>query len=606
MSAEKPLANQPESSPEQEEQPVNPENLEQQTPEEETPGQQTPERQPEEVYKNIADTYIDSYAGDISDEERANLQANILERIKNIQVSTKDELVKEYESIIAGLKHYAESRKEAETPVAEAEAQNVAETEPEEGASPEQVGDELTPADKKRNFVMRALIGANRWTGGKILMAQSWISEKRAKNANKYIQQEGESDEEYDKRMRRVGTRVNLAVVAIGGAFLGYQAARHLGLDLNPFDNGGAGNSGDKKAEGQPPIDGDTNHDGKLDPNELLELSNASHRAETDFLNTNGRHGNDFNDISGDELKNSAENLPPGYDALMDQYNASPRELAAQLDQFRDLGIKFPDDIAELNRQPGEEYTAYVDRITDAMHNNQGLHDQAVQFAGDQLADKKAVPLDSPYRSAYIEPDGKGGYIVKWDDYVESPDPNDQIIMLGDGKGIRLPCGQPIELIPQEAPAPAAPIYYEQQPAGQGGAPVENPGGQGGETPSNPGHPETPVNPPTPGPETPVTPDDQKDWSKVPNLDGVTPLPLDQDTTPLTDQPTPGDNGTSSPDFQPGAPNSTPGTDTGPDVSAPGATPGNNTETGNNPEPGMNNNGGDKPQPNGTFDDNNL
>ncbi len=556
---------------------------------EQAPGQKTPERQSDETYAGIASEYINSYAGKIDENDRAQLHSEVVEHIKNIDVQTQDELVAAYGEIIDGLKQYAYAR--GLTPEVDAQHGVAADTQERPVAESTETApegeSEDDEAEPKKKYTWRQK--ARMLLGLPSLAVATFYSRE-----NKFVRQAEESEEEYDARMKKqkwYSVAGGVAIAAVFGAAKAYTAMKGIehstGVSLSDHVGDGTGGSAH---DSDTTIDGDTNFDGHLDESELAALSHAE---ESNFIDNNGRQGNDFNDISGEKLRSTMldengevvdnPNVPAGFDALMDQYNASPRELGAQLDQFRDAGIQFPEELSELNRQPGEEYTAYIDRITEAMHGNQELHDNAVQFAADQLIGKEAVSLDGPYRSAYLVEDGQGGYQVYWDERVESPDSNDQIIMLDDKRGIRLPCGQPIELLPQESPVPM----------GIGGAPAvsvegyvpsahttpynpEEPGTGGGNPPGEPNEPNEPGEPNEP--EEPGEPNDGKQWDKQIDT-GMTPLGVTEQTEDFATS----GNGTDSPSIngteQPGSAN--------PNTTAEGAVRGTG-ETGGTPETDLN------------------
>ena len=139
--------------------------------------------------------------------------------------------------------------------------------------------------------------------------------------------------------------------------------------------------------------------------------------------------------------------------------------------------------------------------------------------------------MPNHYRSSWIDENGK----VHWDDEVRTADPDDKIINLGNGKGIRLPCGQPVELIPEtqgSAPAPAGTVATTSAPT------ESHPGNPG--NPTQPTNPEGPVNPPTPEQPNPPTPEN-------PN-----PEPPAPEEPPILDSKNEADNINANPNLQPG------------------------------------------------------
>ncbi|MBH1980873.1 hypothetical protein I8H89_05135, partial [Candidatus Saccharibacteria bacterium] len=490
---------------------------------------------------------------------------------------------------------------------------------------------------KKLSRLARLLI----WPSIKITQAHGYLQSRSEKSLAKRNeakeQRDGESDEDYARRIRFHKIRGGITEAAILGAATAAMiiTKSHSWDNVLPFLGDGSGNSGDLAA-GPGVADKDSGGSGAgaevnaLNPEQLAQLSR---QGETDFLATNGRVNHDFNDISGAELQNGQghEGLFPGYDALMDQYDKSPHMLGAQLDQMHELGVVFPDNLGELNRLPGEPYDAYIDRVSDLMHNNSELHDNATKFTGEWLAENKAAPQDlvGDYQSAFIVPDGNGGWTVEWDPSVASVTDGDTFQPTGttvdaNGNtvhhGIRFPCGQPIKIIEGQVYEVSVPVA-----SGVGNGPtLENhttttPGGEGGGEKPTP-KPEVPTpkpevptpkpEVPTPKPEVPTpkpeVPQPEKDTSLTPDQEGVTVRPLEGDLTQHPDQE---GNGTDSPDATTTTETGQTTTeDTGTEVTVGGAdTSTTNETTTNSVESGMNGtNEGGAPAPNGTLDTSNI
>lgn len=236
---------------------------------------------------------------------------------------------------------------------------------------------------------------------------------------------------------------------------------------------------------------------------------------ELNWLNANNRQGNDFNNITPEELNDPAnKDHFPGYTALKEQFEKSPNELAAQLRQIQVIeaskGLKLdfiPEEFRGLLLQPGESQEGYIARLGAALHENNDLH----KLLGDgalKYIEANAQPLrdlTENYGANYIVL-VNGVPTVGFDEFVQSASKEDTVLMLSDTMGIRFPCGQCIELMPQKAvgtpveqPSYSAPVVTErpvqatpQRPTTPGGTTPggggNTPGGGGG-NPGNPGNP---------------------------------------------------------------------------------------------------------------------
>lgn len=263
-------------------------------------------------------------------------------------------------------------------------------------------------------------------------------------------------------------------------------------------------------------------------PEAVAEVALASRTEELAFLNENGRHNNDFNNITPEELNDPAnEGHFPGYTALMEQYNESPQELAAQLFQIYEIesanGHTFDALPPELRDLAGGNGEAFIEALAEAMYADPELHDTLTAATLDYIQEHAGplTDLSGAYEANYLVlEDGKP--VVKLDDYVESASDEDTVIMLSETKGIRFPCGQPIEIIPQPeyvaqavSPQPVVETQTHNPPTE---TIPQNP-----VTPVTPVTPETPVTPvtPNPEPETPVVVPESKDERQ--NFDHNTP-----------------------------------------------------------------------------------
>lgn len=308
---------------------------------------------------------------------------------------------------------------------------------------------------------------------------------------NKFTKSPDETEKNYKRRLN-INTLATVAVGVAFGAWKGYSAYRgwssmhgSSGIEDHIAQNHNGPNRSNN------PWDADGN--GIVDQH---EYSIQSHHIEDQFINDNGRHGNDFNNIELHHNQDGSIDMNDLYGQFGEQFRKSPHELAAQFDQFHRLGTELPDDLKDLQYKPGETAEQYTERIADLLHGNRDLKDKAADFALDQLHGKSLEDLTRDYESNYIVTDGHGGWMIETDPDVTSADPNDRILVMGQAngyiEGVRIPCGQPIRIpieVPQSAPqgvGAAAPADY----SGQGGAtnyqpvaphvtPETTPGGQG-------------------------------------------------------------------------------------------------------------------------------
>ena len=322
------------------------------------------------------------------------------------------------------------------------------------------------------------------------------------------------SEAEQTAYIEKWGKWTTRGVIGALGAVSLYAAARWAGYEYG--GGSGAHDALDPHGDGQTDQNGDSlpGDDGSLQS--LEALRQLSIKRELDFLNTNGRVHNNFNNIPVDSV-NSPEHatLFLGYDKLMNQYQQSPTELSAQLHQIQTIemekGNVFESLPKELRLQSGENNEAYVARLSDAIHNDQKLHDTLVGSTMDYLKDNGKSPeaINSEYKAWYITDDGK--VVAHWDTSVVSADPNDKIIRLSDTKGIRLPCGQPIELSPVYDTPTYVPQAQNWQPQPVYVAPQAPVASYAPEYPSTPIVPEVPITPVIPEvpiiPEVPVIPE---------------------------------------------------------------------------------------------------
>lgn len=441
----------------------------------------------ETYFHEIADSFIAKYAGEVPEEDRERLSASVAAEVEGVfkseQYSTKEEQVKALERLILQL------RGDDEVSVAPAEDSPQEESTQDE-ESQRQESHEDVPADDQEDEQTKRKYKWHEYArmaiGLPSLAAWSLMNLK-----NKFTKSPDETEKNYKRRLN-INTLATVAVGVAFGAWKGYSAYRgwssmhgSSGIEDHIAQNHNGPNRSNN------PWDADGN--GIVDQH---EYSIQSHHIEDQFINDNGRHGNDFNNIELHHNQDGSIDMNDLYGQFGEQFRKSPHELAAQFDQFHRLGTELPDDLKDLQYKPGETAEQYTERIADLLHGNRDLKDKAADFALDQLHGKSLEDLTRDYESNYIVTDGHGGWMIETDPDVTSADPNDRILVMGQAngyiEGVRIPCGQPIRIpieVPQSAPqgvGAAAPADY----SGQGGAtnyqpvaphvtPETTPGGQG-------------------------------------------------------------------------------------------------------------------------------
>lgn len=321
-----------------------------------------------------------------------------------------------------------------------------------------------------------------------------WLATRNSDYRDRYNNATLEERAKMERKANLIGWLGTAAVAAVGIA-----TKTHMFGMLDGHHGSGGGGIGSQAGEHSP------EHSTDVPPLTPEQMSLNSHKVETDFLESNGRVRHDFNNITANEIGVPGDKDHfPGYTALHEQYQKSPSELAAQIRQIEVIeqanGHSGFDALPQdLHIQPGESHDAYITRLSNAIYDNDDLHnklnDQTLDYIkvhGQPLQD-----LNSAYSSDYMIIEN-GKPTVQLDQYVESADPNDKILLLSPTKGIRFPCGQPIEILPSQ-PTVEAPVVH---PAAA--TIIKQPG----VTPEAPATPVTPIVPETPSvPTTPVTPE---------------------------------------------------------------------------------------------------
>lgn len=563
---------------------------------------------------DIAVDFVNEFApADLTDRQKTALARLAAQEVRSIVAATdisQDEMQERYAQLIRDIQGFTINETPAEVPAAEqGQAEHASEEQEEEAEYEDEEESEVVVGLRGRIMNKLGLVqGAGVW-GNSMLALSRWNGRKAEKRAALEEKIDNMTDEEYEKYLRWNKVKTAVGVVAIGGAFLATKG--HL-WDFPSFGGGdrGATPAPVSDPEGPQTVSNEIHNNlTGMNPQEILELGANSRHDQAQWLLENGRVNNDFNNIDVSLTKDETINK------LAIQYNRSPNELAAQMYQIQEVEAGNKDALAQIPEdyriREGETMEQYSARVGEFLHADGETKDKFAHLTTEYVRTHYNVQdMPSHYQSAYIDADGT----VHWDTEVTKADPNDKIIMLSKDTGIRLPCGQPVKILPEEAPAPVQQYEQSSQPVQHNYVP---PQGTGGETPVTPGTPETPVTPETPTvpvtpevptePETPVVPPSkpEKDTSLTPDLPGLT---ADTSETEQTQHPDTAGNGTGSPDATTTT-ETTPNTtqDTGADVTVPGAGTETNAGTGNQVETGANapdGNGGTTP--NGTIDPNNV
>ena len=320
-------------------------------------------------------------------------------------------------------------------------------------------------------------------------------------------QREGETDEAYEKRKKRSRLYKKIGATALAGVVVGGIAYKVLGVEWGSGSGAhgyaGGGDTPPSVTDPDAPVSNEIhNNVAGLNPQEVYDLGTNSRHEQSQWLLENGRVNNDFNNIDVTLTKDETINK------LAIQYNRSPNELAAQMYQIQgveagndDVLKQIPEDYRVRDGETMEQYSA---RVGEFLHADGETKDKFAFLTTEYVRTHyKVEDMPSHYQSAYIDADGN----VAWDEEVQSSDPNDKIIKLSATEGIRLPCGQPVKILPEEAPAPVQQYEQSSQPVQQNYVPPQGTGGETPVTPVSPGTPTTPTTPVTPvTPGTPTTP----------------------------------------------------------------------------------------------------
>lgn len=469
--------------------------------------EQAPKATPEQAekpdfstYESTANHFIDSYAGSFTDDaERAAFHAEVVEAMQSIEAEDFDERVKAYEEIIAGLKERANMKAqkdgeplpfEAPKPVKQETDTEPTESDEHDNDSDEISEDNQTQERQRLNLLQRA----NLWTGSKVLGMYAAIAARRGANADKYNQRPDESDEEYSKRVRKTGLRYNLAFTAITTGFLAWSAHRGFahGMDFNPFndndavqgggnaDKGASAGAGDfrdaeERSKQNLRNEWDTNGNGRFEESEILARRDSIIRAETEWFEHNGHHGNDFNSFEPKfDANGKLTNLDEFHEKLAQQYEQSPRMLTSQLHQMQEHGVDFPAELDMLERRDGETNEQYMNRVSEAFYRDPALQDKAQTYTLDFIKEHGKLNELHDYAAYYVKKDEYGNVKTDIDTYVADQQGDYVMSLYGDedptNAGIRLGCMQGAENLP---PAPVYQSTGNASYSGQGNGGIQ-------------------------------------------------------------------------------------------------------------------------------------
>lgn len=408
-----------------------------------------------------------------------------------------------------------------------------------------------------------------------------------------------ETDEQYEKRMKRKGTVATLGAVGIGASLLAWKfVAMKAGMDPNAIDeamvNGevGAENLGYGSLGPLNPEDiynstkdypsgsldnlTDSALLGPLEEQEagtLTDIEDATRAAELggvdmfegtmfdgynpaeDAFNQPGKTGpNNWGVAVPTELAEGAQFDVAGLDELINQsWATSPEQLAAiaaerELEGFTMGNIE--EMAAQMKDNPAFARDTYM-----SMLEFLNAEDTVIS---------EGAPLEPGTYGSYYETMIDGDGVISYDNVVNEPGTVIKIEYT-DENGVRQvmelkrECGGQVihrhpveEVVPQGGAQPAAPQQTyttpaETHPVGGGAPPANNPPTDGGNPPiDNP--PTGGGNPPGGGENPTPTPNENKDWGLIPDEDGWT---FDDTLYEETEDPSVVGNGTASQNLDP-------------------------------------------------------
>lgn len=528
------------------EQPETPKNLEQQVestlenheaPAQQTPGQEAPERQPDKIYQGIVDSYIDKFAGELASEERTRLSGDLLERIKNINVQTNDELVVEYGKIIKDLQELA--RLNSGEVSSEESHENNTEDSPEvenDSSVERPAGVPNTKEVVEAQKEVEANKGKYSWKqkarmvlGLPSLGVMSIVGRK-----NKFARAEGETDAEYDKRTKKHRWSLGALAVAGSAAYFGYRVwANTRGLDANDSFEGHN-------------LGADINGDSVVDGNEQAIAGGFGYDFADDPFNGENKTGvHNW----GNPLEHRGGETMSGLTDMQDRWKESPEQMstvAAEmgLDGFTTENIE---EMAEKMKGDPEFAQKTHEALQAILNDSDTKISEGTPLVPGTYGSYFETMVDKDGVVSYDETINEAGSVIKVE-YVDA-EGNTKVVEFKRECGGQVIHRHPVaEVVPPTGTGEEVPVVPAPAPEGYVPPTAPTP-----EQPSNPPGTGGGENP-TPEPEPEPEPNDGKQWDKQIDTE-MDPLGV---TAPTEDFATSG-NGTESPSItgqeQPGSAN---------------------------------------------------
>jgi len=502
----------------------------------------------EPVHVTIANRFVENHAGDLSGADRDNFRVDVTRAVADISSRdiTSEQRVAAFEDLIVRLRTESSTRNQTQ-PAPNSRERNTRRGNeaplPTDADDPENQYDNLDREnrnEKKRGWIKRALIGGNLALGGLVLRGYSLVSERQNKQAQKYQQQPGESNEAYEKRKHKASIVGWVGAAAIGGVMY---HTKIFGL----LDSDGSGQPSASAIEAEAPA-GDGVDDELASPDVMsqdeIELASysSSDASFYDFENKQfaGDHGTPLVASEADGERGA------GFADWMNRNKTETNGLgnvAAGLGIDQDGNIiTDPDQLAA--HQSLENRNVLADQI-DGDRSLQRSYDENIRDALENKFSLETITIDRPYTTTLMN-DMNGDPVISIKKHVDlggtafkATNPE-----TGEVTYWRKECGGYQQIWFEDIPEPT-PVYqsnyapvveYHSEPA----TPVvvhENPG-IGGPTPEEPA-PELPE-PEVPVPELP-TPEEPIPEEPIPEPEPEEPLAIKEgdfhaDTTiPLTE-----------------------------------------------------------------------
>lgn len=417
----------------------------------------------------------------------------------------------------------------------------------------------------KANILKRAWDGLNVKVMNGMFRVGEFLTRKNEEGTRR---KPGETDEAYEKRMKRKGTVATLAGVAIGAAFIGYKAAVVRGWMADGLENSGGSGGGETLAA----VDGETGSIGV--PNRVrgieeyptMDGGSGSAEASGDEFAPGSLGSMDMLDTA-DRIAESADlggvdtfegTMFDGYNPAEDAFNMPgktgelnwgaplPTELTAGahfdvagLDELVSQGwSNSPEQLATVAAEFGLEGfdTSNIEMMAEQMKSDPGFaHDTYMQMLeqlnGSDIRISEGEPLLPGTYGSYHESMVDGNGVISYDNVVNEPGTTIKFELLDDEGNvlkvveIKRECGGQIihrhpvaESVPMGGAAPVA-EYVPSGTVPQGGATPE--------VPYNPSEIDVPVDTPVETPAPPSGGSTPPPVETVPPVETTPPVELD-------------------------------------------------------------------------------